>query len=122
MNLMMAPIEKTLVLKKIKGKDDQKRFLNNLGFVEGEEVVAISEFNGDLIVKIKGARVAIGRELASRIRVCIKDDCCCVENPQMDGMNRHSEKMGRRCKNRQHRKENQGHCMDKDSDNFVKIV
>ncbi|MDU2545682.1 MAG: FeoA family protein, partial [Finegoldia magna] len=46
-------------IKKIKD-DSQKKLLNNMGFVEGAVVTVVSESYGNLIVKIKGSRVAIG--------------------------------------------------------------
>ena len=56
-------------IKKIGGKDDTKRFLNSLGFVEGGEVTIVSENGGNLIVNVKETRVAISREMANRIIV-----------------------------------------------------
>lgn len=54
---------------KINGKDDTRRFLNNLGFVEGSEVSIVSEVAGNLIVSVKDTRVAIDRAMANRIIV-----------------------------------------------------
>ncbi len=53
----------------IRGKDDVRRFLTNLGFAENAEVRVVSELNGNLIVAVKGARVAISRAMASRVMV-----------------------------------------------------
>ena len=50
-----------------RGKDDTKRFLNNLGFVEESEVIVVSELGGNVIVQVKGTRVAISRAMAGRI-------------------------------------------------------
>lgn len=54
---------------KIKGKDDTRHFLENLGFVEGSEVSVVSELAGSLIVNIKDTRVAIDKMMANRIIV-----------------------------------------------------
>lgn len=54
---------------RINGKDDTKRFLENLGFVAGVNVTVVSEMAGNLIVKIKEARIAISKAMASRILV-----------------------------------------------------
>lgn len=54
---------------RIGGKDEVRRHLNNLGFVEGSEVVVVSELGGNLIVSVKDARVAIGKDMATRIVV-----------------------------------------------------
>lgn len=51
----------------IRGRDNTKRFLENLGFVEGTKVMVISELGGNVIVNVKDARVAISKTMASRI-------------------------------------------------------
>lgn len=53
----------------IKGKDDTKRFLGSLGFAEGAEVTLISEMNGNVIVNVKGTRVAVSKAMAMRVYV-----------------------------------------------------
>ncbi len=69
MPLIMAQTGVVQSIKRINGKDDTKRFLENLGFVVGSEVTVISQMEGDVIVKIKEARVAISKSMASRIMV-----------------------------------------------------
>ena len=69
MPLIMAQTGVVQSTKRINGKDDTKRFLENLGFVVGSEVTVISQMEGDVIVKIKEARVAISKSMASRIMV-----------------------------------------------------
>ena len=54
-------------IQRIKGKDEIRRFLETLGFVEGSAVTVISEINGNVIVNIKNSRVAISREMAGKI-------------------------------------------------------
>jgi ferrous iron transport protein A len=56
-------------IKKISGKDDTIRFLNRLGFVEGEQISVISRISGNLIVNVKDTRVALDKNLANRIAV-----------------------------------------------------
>lgn len=51
----------------ISGRDDTRRFLNKLGFVEDAAVSVVSEMNGNVIVNVKGARVAISRSMARRV-------------------------------------------------------
>ena len=41
----------------------------NLGFVVGGTVTVVSSMAGNLIVNVKGARVAISREMASKIMI-----------------------------------------------------
>ena len=49
---------------KVRGRGDLQ---HHLGFVEGAEVKVVSGVAGDLIVSVKGAQVAIGRQAASHI-------------------------------------------------------
>lgn len=65
---MVSPGEKG-VINRISGKDDTKRFLNNLGFVEGSPVIVISRVDGNLIVNVMESRVAIGKKMANKIIV-----------------------------------------------------
>lgn len=58
--------EKTQV-RFISGKDDIRRFLRNIGFVEDAEVTVVTEMNGNVIVNVKGTRVAISKSMARRI-------------------------------------------------------
>lgn len=46
-----------------------RSFLEKLGFVVGTEVTVISEIAGNMIVNVKGARVAIGKDMANKIMV-----------------------------------------------------
>lgn len=67
MPLAMVGTGEAVHVLSIRGKDETRRFLNNLGFVEGTEVVVVSELNGNMIVNVKGTRVAVSRAMASRI-------------------------------------------------------
>lgn len=57
------------IIKKIAGKDDVKKHLEDMGFVPGGIVKIISVTGGNLIVNIKGSRVAVSREMANKIMV-----------------------------------------------------
>ena len=52
-----------------KGLEAKKRHLEELGFVVGGVVTVVSEINGSLIVNVKESRVAIGKDMASKIMV-----------------------------------------------------
>lgn len=54
---------------KIGGNTETKRFLGNLGFVEGAEITVLSQFGGNVIVNVKDSRVAINSEMAKKIMV-----------------------------------------------------
>ena len=69
MPLTMANVGETNVIKKIGGKEETRRFLENLGFVVGGVVTVISEVGGNIIVNVKDSRVAIGKDMANRILV-----------------------------------------------------
>lgn len=65
---MVRPGEENII-KKIGGKEETKRFLENLGFISGGAVTVISEMAGNLIVNVKDSRVAIGKDMANKILV-----------------------------------------------------
>ena len=65
----MAGAGREMQIKKIGGKDETRRFLENLGFVIGGWITIVSEMNGNLIVKVKDSRVAISKEMANKIMV-----------------------------------------------------
>ena len=67
MPLLMARRGETNKLRAVHGKDEIKRFLANLGFVEGSDVNVISEIDGNLIVNVKDARIALSKQMAAKI-------------------------------------------------------
>lgn len=69
MLLSMMNDNETKSIIKINGRDEQKRFLESLGFVEGVEVSVINKTGGNVIVSIKESRVAIGSSVANKIIV-----------------------------------------------------
>ena len=69
MPLSMVKPGEANVIRRICGKEETKRFLENLGFVIGGNVEVISETSGNLIVNVKQSRVAIGKDMANKIMV-----------------------------------------------------
>lgn len=69
MPLVVADVGEENIIKKIGGNPEVKKHLENLGFVVGGSVKVISTINGNLIVNVKEARVAISREMAQKIMV-----------------------------------------------------
>lgn len=69
MLLSMSPAGETMTIKKIGGKEEVKLFLEKLGFVVGGDVSVVSEVSGNMIVNVKGSRVAIGKDMANKIMV-----------------------------------------------------
>ena len=58
---------KTIV--KVGGKEEVRKFLENLGFVDGTVVTVVSSLGGNMILKVKDSRVALVRDMASKIQV-----------------------------------------------------
>ncbi len=69
MPLIMYPPGKPALIKKIGAQGETRRFLNSLGFLPGECVTVISEMGGNMIVNIKGTRIALDKSLAQKIVV-----------------------------------------------------
>ena len=56
-------------IKKIGGKPEVKKHLENLGFVVGGQVKIISSMGSNYIVNVKETRVAISGEMAQKIMI-----------------------------------------------------
>ena len=69
MPLSMVKAGETNIIRKIGGKEEVRKFLENLGFVTGGEVTVVSEIKGNMIVNVKDSRVAIGKDMANKIMV-----------------------------------------------------
>ena len=69
MPLSIVKPGETNTIKKVGGKEETRKFLENLGFVTGGEVTVVYEIEGNLIVNVKDSRVAIGKDMANRIMV-----------------------------------------------------
>ena len=69
MPLTLAPEGEDQVIRRIGGKPDVRKHLENLGFVAGSPVMVITSLGGNVIVSIKESRVAISREMAQKIMI-----------------------------------------------------
>ncbi len=69
MPLNLANVGEVNIIKKIGGKPEVKKHLENLGFVAGGDVQLISTLGGNVIVKVKETRVAISEEMAQKIMI-----------------------------------------------------
>ena len=69
MPLTLANIGEDNIIKKIGGKPEVKKHLENHGFVAGGKVTVISTLSGNVIVNVKEARVAISEEMSRKIMV-----------------------------------------------------
>ena len=69
MPLTMAGIGETNTISRIGGNEEPRRFLANLGFVAGAEVVVLSKIGGNVIVNVKDSRVALNDDMERHIMV-----------------------------------------------------
>lgn len=69
MPLSLAVVGENNIIKKIGGKPEVKKHLENLGFVVGGNVQVVNTLGGNVIVNVKEARVAISKEMAQKIMV-----------------------------------------------------
>lgn len=69
MPLTMTQVGKMATIRTIHGKEETRRFLESLGFVEGSDVTIISEIGGNMIVNVKNTRIALSKAMAGKIMV-----------------------------------------------------
>lgn len=69
MPLTLANTGEENIIRKVGGSPETRKFLENLGFVPGGTVTIINEINGNVIVSVKDSRVAVSKEMASKIMV-----------------------------------------------------
>ena len=69
MPLTLADVGEENTIKKIGGKPEVKKHLENLGFVVGGNVKIITTMGGSIIVNVKETRVGISKEMAQKIMV-----------------------------------------------------
>lgn len=62
------PGEESIILR-VGGSPEVKKHLEDMGFVAGGAVTVLNSIGGNLIVKVKGSRVAVSREMAARIMI-----------------------------------------------------
>ncbi len=69
--LIDLDVEKEVIVEGIKGGISCQKRLEQLGLKKGQiiKIVNKSNFGGPILVEINGTKVAIGRGLASKIRV-----------------------------------------------------
>ena len=65
----MAKTGEVNSIKKVGGKEETRKFLENLGFVAGSHITIVSDIGGNVIVNMKESRIAISREMATKIMI-----------------------------------------------------
>lgn len=69
MPLALAKEGEENIIKKVGGRPEVKKHLENLGFVAGGRVTVISALGGNVIVNVKDTRIAVSEEMALKIIV-----------------------------------------------------
>lgn len=69
MPLTLANMGEENLIHRVGGSPEVKKHLEDLGFVVGDTVTVVTTLNGNVIVKVKEARVAISEEMARKIMV-----------------------------------------------------
>ena len=69
MPLTLAAAGEENIIRKVGGNPEVKKHLEDLGFVAGGTVTVVAALGGNVIVKVKEARIAISEEMARKIMV-----------------------------------------------------
>jgi ferrous iron transport protein A len=69
MPLTLAAVGEENIIRKVGGKAEVKKHLEDLGFVPGGNVTVVAMMGGNLIVNVKESRIAINKEMASKIMI-----------------------------------------------------
>ena len=69
MPLILADTGEEAIIKRVGGSPEMKKHLEDMGFTVGSPVTVMNTIGGNLIVKIRESRVAISKEMASKIMV-----------------------------------------------------
>lgn len=69
MPLTLAGIGERNVIGRVGGNEETRRFLGNLGIINGAEITVISAIGGNVIVNVKDSRVAINEDMARHILI-----------------------------------------------------
>lgn len=67
MPLSFRKAGETIMVTRVRGDEDLKHHLANIGFVEGSEVHVVSSSPSNIIVTVKGARFGLDTKVAQRI-------------------------------------------------------
>ena len=69
MPLTLAAIGEESLIRRVGGNPETKKHLKDMGFVAGGTVPVVAAMGGNIIVKVKEARVAISEEMARKIMI-----------------------------------------------------
>ena len=71
MPLSMVKAGETVRVSRVKGNEDMKHHLKDLGFVEGSEIHVVSSSGANIIVTVLGARFGIDSKVAMHIMTVV---------------------------------------------------
>lgn len=74
MPIVLAPLFKRLSVTRIIADDKLKRHLENIGLSVNSEVEVLSVSGGSIICRIKDGRLALDKQMATKIFVTVKED------------------------------------------------
>ena len=66
--ILTAPGEES-VIKKVGGTPEVRQHLETLGFTSGTPVTVVSSMGGNVIVRVRDARIAVSENMAAKIMV-----------------------------------------------------
>ena len=69
MPLTLANMGEENLIHRVGGSPEVKKHLEDLGFVAGGTVTVVAALSGNVIVKVKEARIAISEEMARKIMI-----------------------------------------------------
>lgn len=70
------------IIGRIKGPPALRQYLETLGFVRGEEISVIQSSGESIVLRVKGSRIALSKEMARRIWTMDQDGTSQCECPR----------------------------------------
>ena len=74
MPMVLAPAFKKLLITRIFADEKLKRHLENLGLSVNSEIEVLSKSGGSVICRVKDGRLALDKQMATKIFVTVKED------------------------------------------------
>ena len=65
--LSLVRAGETVTVRRVRGNEDMRRHLQEIGFVDGEEVHVVSSSGANIIVLVKGSRFGLDAKVAQHI-------------------------------------------------------
>ena len=69
MPIVIAPLNATLTIVRIAADDKTKKHLENLGITVNGEITVLSSSGGSVVCKVKDGRIALDRDVSTKIFV-----------------------------------------------------